>query len=153
MLNDFHPESIQSVGTFINNVDESVECQFKFSDNRLAKVSTSISAFLDSSATIHGSKGKIHLENMCCCPTQLTLTKYENGQHLVSKFEEPLYGHVEFSQFNFPNSEGLAYEIEHVIECLSEKRIQSEIVSSECTLGTLKIMDQIRENIGLKFKG
>ncbi|KAL9649402.1 hypothetical protein ABK040_014312 [Willaertia magna] len=187
MMNDFSPESIQSVATFVKNnnckdnneidnckennnaVDESVECQFKFSDNRLAHISTSIAAFIDSSATIHGTKGKIHLSDMCCCPTKLTLVKYENSSELDNSNydnsenqqkeqeiiieESPLYGNVDFNAFNFPNSEGLAYEIEHVIDCLYKQQIESTIVSSQVTLGTLKIMDQIRKEIGLKFNG
>ncbi|EFC43082.1 dimeric dihydrodiol dehydrogenase [Naegleria gruberi] len=152
VMNDFSPETIQSIGTFVNNVDESVECQFKFSGNRIGKVSTSINAFLDSSATIHGSLGKIHLGGMHCCPTKLTWTNYSKG-HETIELEEPLYGKTEFSQFNFPNSEGLAYEIEHVIDCLLESKLESEIVSSNVTINTLKIMDKIRSDIGLKFIG
>ncbi|KAG2392384.1 hypothetical protein C9374_012636 [Naegleria lovaniensis] len=145
----FRPQTVQSVASFVNQVDETVSCQLAFSNNsQLANVVTSIGANLKSDATIYGSKGTIHLHPMCCCSLKMSVS-LSNSQEVI--YEEPLYNHVNGSNFNFPNSEGLGYEIEHVVECMKSGKIESEIMTHKVTLETLKILDLIRSQIGLKY--
>ena len=148
VFNSF-PTTVQALSSqFVNGVDETVLCQLQFEMDQVASISTSIGVNLSSEATIHGTKGKIHLNWMCCCPTKLTMTL--NGEKDPIVYEEPLWNNIS-SGFNFPNSEGLAYEIQHVMDCLVDQRVESPIVTLAFTLNMLKLMDGIRQQIGLTY--
>ena len=128
--------------------DETVSMILKYGTTGIASLSTSISAFLDSEAVIFGSKGKIRLDYMHCCPTKLTVCV--DGKEPVV-YEDSLPEKVKQSEFNFPNSEGLMYEALHVMQCLVQKKTESEVMPLSKTLANMRTMDEIRRKIGLKF--
>jgi hypothetical protein len=70
-------------------------------------------------------------------------------------FESPLPsvlpGKESSSSFNFINSAGLVYEAEEVHDCLTAGSLESSVVSHEFSLALVKLTDNIRQQIGLKF--
>ena len=51
----------------------------------------------------------------------------------------------------FPNSEGMIYQVQEVVKCLDEGRNESPNYTWEEMLSTMKIMDEMRRQIGLKY--
>ena len=45
----------------------------------------------------------------------------------------------------------MKYEIHEVNKRITEKKLQSELASHNMTLNTIKIMDEVRKQIGLKY--
>ncbi|MEM7359037.1 MAG: Gfo/Idh/MocA family oxidoreductase [Pseudomonadota bacterium] len=48
---------------------------------------------------------------------------------------------------------GFEYQLREVIQCLENGLVESPRVSHAATLGTMQVLDQIREQIGLRFEG
>jgi len=49
------------------------------------------------------------------------------------------------------NSQGLVFEAREVHRCLNAGLLESPLVSHASTLAVMETMDQIRQQIGLKF--
>ena len=93
-------------------------------------------------AYIYGTEGRMKLKRPFWCADRL---KLKNGQLL----EFPLpKGKVDF---NFPNSAGLAFEAQHVRECLQNDLTESPTLPLSETLTIAKIMEIIRKQIGVVY--
>ncbi|XP_062287184.1 trans-1,2-dihydrobenzene-1,2-diol dehydrogenase-like isoform X2 [Scomber scombrus] len=109
VFNGERPESIQATGHSIDTgVDGTVVLVLKFSGNRLAICTCSITMMLTCDAVITGTKGVIKVPHHMWCPTTLEV----NGQE--TEFPLPEAG----MPLNFTNSTGLRYEAEEVRQCL-----------------------------------
>ncbi|XP_053184133.1 trans-1,2-dihydrobenzene-1,2-diol dehydrogenase-like [Scomber japonicus] len=109
VFNGERPESIQATGHSIDTgVDGTVVLVLKFSGNRLAVCTCSITMNLTCDAVITGTKGVIKVPHHMWCPTTLEV----NGQE--TEFPLPEAG----MPLNFTNSTGLRYEAEEVRQCL-----------------------------------
>lgn len=53
--------------------------------------------------------------------------------------------------FNYTNSCGLRYEAEEVLKCIRARKTESNAVSHNESLLFLRIADEIRRQIGVKF--
>ena len=104
---------------------------------------------------INGTKGRIKINSPMHCPTSIELYKtVGREQKLVETKEYPLDNVANFrypKDFIFPNSEAFIYEIEHVTECLDKGLIESPLYKWHEALLNIKISDEIRKQIGLKF--
>jgi len=129
-------------------IDETVSIILKYGDKKMASLSTSISNFLDSGATIYGTKGSIRMDQMHCCPTKLTV--YVDGEEPIV-YEEPLPTKEPDAVFNFPNSEGLVYEALHVMELVTQAKVESDVMPHSKTVANMRTMDTIRQQIGLEL--
>lgn len=96
------------------------------------------SSFLSSSnmkATISGSEGRINLNSPWYKAKSYTLIK--NDQK--NKYQLPLIG------------KGYTYEIEECHKCIRENKIESELWSHQNSLDLIKIVDEVRNQIGLEY--
>ncbi|KAM3607862.1 uncharacterized protein V6R79_015330 [Siganus canaliculatus] len=109
VFNGERPESIQATGHCIDTgVDGTAILVLRFSGNRLAICTCSITMMLTCDALIAGTKGTIKVPHHMCSPTVLEL----NGKEIQFPLPEgdmPL---------NFPYGTGLRYEAEEVRQCL-----------------------------------
>ena len=48
---------------------------------------------------------------------------------------------------------GFQYEIEEVIKCLNEKKIESKILPHQASIDVVKIMDAVRKQLGIIYPG
>jgi predicted dehydrogenase len=86
-------------------------------------------------ATINGTKGRINLNTLWHEAQSYTLT-------LNNKEEE----------FSLPTKgKGFTYEIEECHHCIKENRIESKLWSHQNSLDLIKIVDQVRNQIGLEY--
>ncbi|KAL7384869.1 hypothetical protein ABVT39_010469 [Epinephelus coioides] len=109
VFNGERPESIHATGHCIDTgVDGTAVMVLKFSGNRLAISTCSITTTLSCEAVISGTKGTIKIPNHMWCPTSLEV----NGKEVQFPLPEP------DMPLNFKNSTGLRYEAEEVRHCL-----------------------------------
>jgi len=119
-----------------SNVDEQNVVSLLFEGGILADLSSAISVNTGSDAVIIGNRGKIVVPEFW----KAERAKRFNAQgQLVETYE---LGHP---------INGYEYEAEEVNRCLREGRMESSIHSLQNTLDIMKILDQIREQWGLKY--
>jgi len=96
------------------------------------------SSFLSSSnmkATISGAKGIINLNSPWFMTKSYTLIK----DNKKLKYKLPTKG------------KGFTYEIEECHKCIKENKIESDLWSHQNSLDLIKIVDEVRNQIGLEF--
>uniref|UniRef100_A0A3Q3W4Q3 Trans-1,2-dihydrobenzene-1,2-diol dehydrogenase n=1 Tax=Mola mola TaxID=94237 RepID=A0A3Q3W4Q3_MOLML len=142
VFNGEKPESIEATGHCLDTgVDGTAVVVLKFSGNRLAVCTCSMTMELISDAVIIGTKGTIKLPHHMWCPTDLEV----NGKKLQFPLPEtdmPL---------NYVHSSGLRYEAEEVRRCLLEGLKESpEMPWAHSTLLT-ETTDEARRQLGVIY--
>ena len=131
------PESITAVAG-LNDQSCDTNCSYTFKYNNDA-ISVMYSSFLANSpivAEIHGTTGKIMLEDRWFCPGNVKLIR-DDGSEKVFDFEV--------------KSKGYQFEVEEVTACILEGRIQSEKWSLNDSLKLVQVMDSIRKECGIVY--
>ena len=138
-LKDKDPKSIASFAKKTPlGVDGSLVGIFEYDDNCTAMFQCSVCQKTSSSARVYFDDGKIELERFYC-PHQMKIT-YADGtvQTVTDDFENKGY-------------QGFIYEINHVADCISKGLKMSPIHTWDEALKVIKIMDTMREQIGLVY--
>lgn len=86
-------------------------------------------------ATINGTKGRINLNPLWHQTQSYTLTIDEQEQEIVLP----------------TNGKGFTYEIEECHICINENRIESKLWSHQNSLDLIKMVDEVRNQIGLVY--
>lgn len=134
IMNDI-PKEIKATAVMTRTgVDETDVINLKYKDGALASLTCSIAAETDNTAVIYGEKGKIVIPTFWMAK-EAYLYSYESEE----KFEEKY------------NEAGYKYEIIEANNCIVNKVLESDIASHDVTLCLAKIMDEIREQIGLVY--
>ena len=129
------PSEINATAKFTRtNVDETDVINLKYEEGALASLTCSICSDTDNTAVIYGEKGKIVI------PT-FWMAK-EAFLHIEDKVEKYIDEYKEA---------GYKYEIEEANNCIINKELESNIASHKVTLELVKIMDEIRGKIGLRY--
>lgn len=109
VFNGEKPESVQTTAQCLDTgVDGTTVLVLKFSRNRLAVCTCSVTSKLSCNAVITGTKGTIQIPQNMWCPTTLVV----NGAETEFPLPEPPM------PLNYVNSVGLRYEAEEVRRCL-----------------------------------
>ena len=111
------------------------------SGGRIATFSTSFKIQLPCTAKVFGTKGEATLPKMFYCSEELVMPEKTH------KFPLPKARY----EFNYPNSSGLRYEIEHVRECLKKNLKESPVVKHEESLMVAEILEDIRKQAGVAY--
>lgn len=129
-----HKQSIATIGK--TGVDEKCAMTFKHRNDVMSVLYCSIMNTGRSETLIYGDKGYIRLNTMWHCPTTIDLfLDGKEPEHL--DFEEPGFGYQ--------------YEAKHVMECMNEGKIESEIFSWEKSLHLINTLDDIRKQNGIRY--
>ena len=130
-----YPKEIKASAEFTNTkVDESDIINLKYENGALASLTCSISADTDNTAVIYGEKGKIVIPKFWSAKESY-LYIGDKVEAYVDSYEEA----------------GYKYEIEEANSCIKNKALESNIASHNITLELVKIMDEIRKQIGLVY--
>lgn len=142
VYNGERPQSIQATGHRIDTgVDETVILVLKFSGNRMAVCTCSISMLLTNDAVIIGTKGTIKVPDHMWCPTTLEV----NGKKKQFPLPEPSL------PLNFTNSTGLRYEAQEVRECLLNGLKESIRMPWKHSGLLAEVIDEARRQIGVSY--
>ncbi|MGG7143119.1 Gfo/Idh/MocA family protein [Clostridium nigeriense] len=134
MIGSF-PKKIKADAEFTNTkVDESDIINLKYENGVLASLTCSISADTDNTAIIYGEKGKI------------VIPKFWSAKESYLYFEDRKEEFIDSYK-----EAGYKYEIEEANRCIKNKALESTIASHNITLELAKIMDEIRNQIGLIY--
>ena len=133
------PEKITAAAKMTETgVDGDVIGILEYNDNCLAKVQCSICQETSETARIYFDEGKIEI-NRFYRPNHMEIT-YRDGTH------EDIY-----DDYERKNLYGFLYEIDHVADCIRDGKKVSSYHSIDDSLNVVKIMDELRKQIGLKY--
>ncbi|XP_068598600.1 trans-1,2-dihydrobenzene-1,2-diol dehydrogenase [Brachionichthys hirsutus] len=142
VYNGEKPESVQATGILLETgVDDTVVVTLKFSKNRLAVFTCSLSVALLNDAAIVGTKGTIRVPEHMWCPTSLVV----NGAETQYPVPEPCL------PLNFMNSTGMRYEAEEVRQCLLKGLKESPVMSHADSLLLAEVEDEVRRQLGVVY--
>ncbi|MGC9343880.1 MAG: Gfo/Idh/MocA family protein, partial [Bacteroidales bacterium] len=117
-------------------VDESNSIILKYKNGSMASLNSTFRVNTDTSAEISGTKGRILLNRMFFAPTSLSVHIEGEGK----------------SQHEFTvKKNGYEYEAEEAMNCLDKGLIESPTLSLDFTSSLMKLLDEIRERIGLVY--
>ncbi|XP_056145691.1 trans-1,2-dihydrobenzene-1,2-diol dehydrogenase-like [Lampris incognitus] len=138
VFNGERPESIQATGHCIDTgVDGTVVLVLKFSGNRMAVCTCSITMMLTNDAVITGTKGTIKVPRHMWCPTALEVNGKEKQFPLP---DAPL-------PLNFTHSTGLGYEAQEVRQCLLKGLRESPVMPWAHSSLFAEVMDEARRQV------
>lgn len=124
-------------------VDRSGGMTFLFEGNRLAHLLYNGDYHLPNEVKVLCSKGQIDIPEPFHCPERYTELLYESQTSKVNDFSLAPPPKEMF----FPNSMGLAFEADHVRECLLEGKLESPLVPHETSIRIMTILDNLKEQI------
>lgn len=140
-LLDELPIEIKSMTRFSDlGVDEIANYMFRFPSGCLANISTSYNLKTRNEAKIYGSKGLIEFPQFQT-GEQFTIFKHEGSNRLKNQIDVIEKNH----------SNGFIYQVQEVVRCIHEGRIESKIISLNETIGIMEIMDKMRAEWGFKY--
>ena len=131
------PDRIQSAaGLSRRGVDDHDALLLEYDGGAIASLYVSMRTRSRPDITVLGSKGKIYVHPPLFCPSKITLTLFD----------------AEETEITLPiESNGYQFEIMEVNRCLQEGKTESGVMPLDETLAIMRIMDEIREQIGLKY--
>ncbi|MCC5789132.1 MAG: Gfo/Idh/MocA family oxidoreductase [Opitutales bacterium] len=134
-----NPEAINSLGTLgPTGVDHEVLIQARYPGDILASLETSLSFRSDNTATVVGTKGKIHLPDLFFCAQEVTLET--KGEKVVRSFPEPW-------------EEMFRHQIAEVHRCLRAGEWESPTMPLAESERLAEQMDDMRASWGLRYPG
>lgn len=134
------PENICAAATFTaTDVDESCAFTFQYPEGRLALGHSTIAANTSLGAHLYGTEGTIFMHPRWHHTQKITVSKYDGRQESFRDIDLPYMGR------------GYCYEAAHVMECLENELLESEVVPLDFTLDLMDTLDTIREKIGLIY--
>jgi len=138
-------------------------------DGCIASLTYSLQAQTPEETLMVGTEGYIRIHPPAHCPTKITMTKVggrESSEDSVFEFPLPqphatarLADGVEsasscaepYSMFHYPNSMGMVYEADAVMDCIRAGQTESSEFTQEESLRTMDVCDQVRRQIGVKW--
>ena len=134
------PDTIKAIGTLSGEgVDEDCSMLFQYSrTGQHAVLESSLLIQTDLPAEITGEKGTIRILDPWFEKSKgLELNVYDEGKIVYPCQWE---GH------------GLHYEVQEVLQCLEENRVQSELLPHAFSLDMIQVMDEIRNQINVTYE-
>jgi predicted dehydrogenase len=134
------PENICAVATFTQtDVDESCAFNFQYPNGKLALCHATIAANTSLCAHLYGSEGTLMLHSRWHHTQKLTLSRYDGRTESFEDIDVPYTGR------------GYHYEAAHVMQCLENGLLESDVVPLAFTLELAETLDAIRGKIGLEY--
>ena len=135
------PIEIKSMTQFSETgVDETSCYMFRFKCGCIANISTSFNLNMKNVAEIYGTKGFIEFLNFQSGES-FTVFKHEGTNDIKDT--------VEIFEKNHEN--GFVYQVEEVVRCINEGKLESEIITLDETIGIMEVMDKMREEWGFRY--
>jgi predicted dehydrogenase len=117
------------------NVDERTSVILDY-DGVGSQFTCGLNTRLDNGFTLYGNKGSITIVSMFWAATKAVL---------CVEGEEEVAVELPF------RATGFEYQIEEVMSCIAKNKLQSDVMSWQDSINTMKTMDEIRRQIGLEY--
>ncbi|GGA62838.1 dehydrogenase [Neiella marina] len=129
------PENAQATGLVGNTgVDELMAVNLDFGDQQYGQFVCNFVSKTENHLTIYGSKGHIKVEQMFWDTTQASVVV---GEQQVDHFDQPFA------------ASGFEYQTMEAERCIRQGLLESPQIPHQTTLRTMKVMDQLRQQLGL----
>ncbi|WP_349267252.1 hypothetical protein [Flavivirga aquatica] len=130
------PKTIEAQASFFDNgANSSCSMAFKYDNNIIALLKSTLLEDTPKEAIFYCEKGTIKINKSFFAPTTVTIVAEEKA---------------EIIDFNYTTI-GYNYEIIHFNQLLRQEKTESNIMSFEFSLELIKTLDRIRHLIGLKY--
>jgi len=140
VMGDPTPEAISAVGHLgTTGVDENLAINIKYSGGAVAALTSSVLADTDYNGWIIGTEGKIKVPAFWCAQSAELIKSQRLEATVIERFEQPY------------DCNGYEYEIKEVHRCLEHRAQQSAILPISHSVRVMRIMDEVRAQIGLKY--
>lgn len=132
-----HPDKIQAFGQIASTqVDTNTSVNMFYPSGRFSQFTCTVLGQASNTMTIVGSQGYVFLPG---CFWDLTHAFIYKNNKLSEEIQIP------------HSSNGFEYQIEESMRCVSAGQTSSHLMSHEQSIGNMRVMDEIRQQIGLDF--
>ena len=132
------PAAVSAKATLTGQrVDETTSIIFEYESGAQATLTTCMSAAGPVTATVLGTFGRIEIANSFYSQTSFTV--YNQGGEVIQRYDEKIAG------------VGRQYQGLHLEKCVAEGLRESPILSISESVEIMRLMDGIREQIGVKY--
>ena len=128
-------KQITAVSNIQNGVDYHTQMLLKYDNGSIADLSSAIKLEKPFSCYVYGTKGYIYLPNF----------------YRADRFTVCLNGGEKREEVYLYGDNGFEFEIEEVCRCVRDNKTQSDILPLSKTIEIIEQMDEIRNQIGLKY--
>ncbi|MDQ1736153.1 MAG: hypothetical protein QOH56_2404 [Pseudonocardiales bacterium] len=133
------PERVMSMSDpAFTGVDGQVSILLGYSGGRQAVLNTSLRGRSPIRADIVGTEARIEIDSVWYAPSHFTVIDRDGGRE---RFEFPHTGH------------GLRHQAAEVARCVSDGRLESELMPLDETVSIMQLMDEIRSQGGYRLPG
>jgi dihydrodiol dehydrogenase / D-xylose 1-dehydrogenase (NADP) len=135
------PSEIKSMTRFSESGVDEISCyQFRFPSGCFATIKVSYNLKMKNDSYIYGSKGQIKFPDSLSGES-FTISKHD-GTNEISET-------MEIEEKNSDN--GFIYQVEEVVHCLQEGKMESEIIPLSESIAIMEVMDKMRAEWGFKY--
>jgi predicted dehydrogenase len=131
------PERISSFAHIANGIDEQAALIFYYPGGELALLATAICTEMPGDAFIMGTKGMIKIAAPFWRTNSLNLLRPGQNDFVV--------------QTSLVTEQRYNYQFRSVMECLRLGKVENEIMPWDKTLEIMRMLDEIRKQIGLRY--
>lgn len=117
------------------NVDEVSSVVMHYGGGRMSQFTTALTVAASNDLYIYGSRGHIHVLPHICVSTKAVLFEGDSE----TRVEKPM------------RANGYEYENEEVIRCIRSGLLESPGMTLDDTLANMRLLDAIRQEIGLRY--
>lgn len=128
-------EGIAEIGS--TDVDEQSFYLFRYESGAIASLSASVRAPVEIVAEIIGSEGRITIPRFLAA-SSAELHRFDRRETIRRDFP-------------FPDGQGFEYEIQEVVDCLNQGKLESDVMPLDETLSIMQTMDALRKKFGLVY--
>ncbi len=135
------PVEIKSIAHFSESgVDETSCYQFRFPSGCFASIKVSYNLKMKNDSNIYGSKGFIEFPESLS-GENFTISRHDGTNEISDT--------VEIVEKNHDN--GFIYQVEEVVRCIHEGKLESDIIPLSESIAIMKVMDKMRAEWGFKY--
>ena len=132
-----YPDNIRCAGKLSERgIDEHEAMLLEYDNGAIASLYVSMRTRFSPDITVLGTKGRIYVHPPLFCPSKITLSLFDEEE----------------TEITLPfDANGYQFEAMEVSQCLREGKTESNVMPLDETLGIMRMMDEIREQFGLKY--
>ncbi|MBD2760877.1 Gfo/Idh/MocA family oxidoreductase [Yimella sp. cx-573] len=135
------PAEVKALGALTNTrVDGHASAVLQYDAKVLAQIDTTLWTRTPTTAVVSGTEGSIEIDSDFYQPTTAQLRRPDKDRTVVEEFDGRLEG-------------GFQFQIAEVARCVTAGRTQSERVRWDSSRAVMRVMDEIRRQIGVVYPG
>jgi len=152
VFNGDYPEKVTAQANMNSQgADEMTLIVLDHGEGRKSVQTLSMMSPAENHAIISGTKGYIKVEAPFNCSTGFVVVTENDGKKESKVYDYPLPEIKSGTSFIFPNGVGMVHEVSYLHKLIQEKKKESDKQSLKESLDIMKILDQVRKEIGLVY--